>query len=80
MWLGAGRPELALLGLLVLALGVGLLALPTHALLPAYAGLFAVLLGTALLVPWTTERLALARRRAARGAPSGCWGAWPRGA
>jgi putative ABC transport system permease protein len=52
-------PKLALLGLLVLALGGGLLALPTHALPPAYAGLFAVLLGTALLVPWTTERLAL---------------------
>jgi putative ABC transport system permease protein len=53
-------PRLALLGLGLLALGGGLLALPTHALPPAYAGLFAVLLGTALLVPWTTERLALA--------------------
>ncbi|WP_224368960.1 FtsX-like permease family protein [Hyalangium versicolor] len=52
-------PKLALLGLIILALGGGLLALPTHALLPAYAGLFAVLLGTALMVPWTTERLAL---------------------
>ncbi|MFL5346742.1 MAG: FtsX-like permease family protein [Hyalangium sp.] len=56
-------PKLALLGLLTLGLGGGLLALPTHALLPAYAGLFAVLLGTALLVPWTTERLALAAAR-----------------
>jgi putative ABC transport system permease protein len=43
--------------------GGGLLALPTHALPPAYAGLFAVLLGTALLVPWTTERLALGAAR-----------------
>jgi putative ABC transport system permease protein len=51
-------PRLALLGLLVLALGVGLLALPTPELLPAYAGLFAVLLGSALLVPWLTARLA----------------------
>ncbi|WP_224246834.1 FtsX-like permease family protein [Hyalangium gracile] len=56
-------PKLALLGLLILGLGGGLLALPTHALLPAYAGLFAVLLGTALLVPWTTERLALGAAR-----------------
>lgn len=56
-------PRLALLGLGVLGLGGGLLALPTHALPPAYAGLFAVLLGTALLVPWTTERLALASAR-----------------
>jgi putative ABC transport system permease protein len=51
-------PRLALLGLLVLALGVGLLALPTPELLPAYGGLFAVLLGSALLVPWLTARLA----------------------
>jgi len=51
-------PRLALLGLGVLALGVGLLALPTHALLPAYGGLFSVLLGTALLVPWTTAKVA----------------------
>ncbi len=56
-------PRLALLGLLLLALGGGLLALPTHALPPAYAGLFAVLLGSALLVPWTTERLALGAAR-----------------
>ncbi|MDY7227791.1 ABC transporter permease [Hyalangium rubrum] len=52
-------PKLALLGLLVLGLGVGLLLLPTRALPPAYGGLFGVLLGTALLVPWTTERLSL---------------------
>jgi putative ABC transport system permease protein len=51
-------PRLALLGLGVLGLGVGLLALPTHALLPAYGGLFTVLLGTALLVPWTTAKVA----------------------
>jgi putative ABC transport system permease protein len=51
-------PRLALLGLLVLALGVGLLSLPTPELLPAYCGLFAVLLGSALLVPWVTARLA----------------------
>ncbi|HYH95802.1 ABC transporter permease, partial [Hyalangium sp.] len=56
-------PRLALLGLLLLALGGGLLALPTHALPPAYAGLSAVLLGTALLVPWTTEQLALGAAR-----------------
>jgi putative ABC transport system permease protein len=52
-------PRLALLGLLVLALGAGLLAWPTHALMPAYGGLFTVLLGSALLVPWVTERLAM---------------------
>ncbi len=51
-------PRLALLGLLVLALGVGLLALPTPELLPAYGGLFSVLLGAALLVPWLTAKLA----------------------
>ncbi|HEX8824605.1 MAG TPA: ABC transporter permease, partial [Archangium sp.] len=51
-------PRLALLGLLVLALGTGLLALPTPELLPAYGGLFSVLLGSALLVPWVTTRLA----------------------
>jgi putative ABC transport system permease protein len=51
-------PRLALLGLGVLALGTGLLALPTPALLPAYGGLFSVLLGSALLVPWVTARLA----------------------
>jgi putative ABC transport system permease protein len=56
-------PRLALLGLLILAAGGGLLAFPTRALLPAYGGLFAVLLGTALLVPWTTERLALGAAR-----------------
>ncbi|HLM42546.1 MAG TPA: ABC transporter permease, partial [Myxococcaceae bacterium] len=51
-------PRLALLGLGVLALGTGLLALPTPELLPAYGGLFSVLLGAALLVPWVTARLA----------------------
>lgn len=51
-------PKLALLGLGVLALGVGLLALPTPELLPAYGGLFSVLLGSALLVPWLTALLA----------------------
>jgi putative ABC transport system permease protein len=56
-------PRLALLGLLVLGAGGGLLALPTHALPPAYGGLFAVLLGAALLVPWTTERLAMGAAR-----------------
>jgi putative ABC transport system permease protein len=56
-------PKLALLGLLILGIAVGLLALPTHALLPAYAALFAVLLGSALLVPWTTERLAMGAAR-----------------
>ncbi|MCE9670807.1 ABC transporter permease [Myxococcus stipitatus] len=56
-------PRLALLGLGVLAGGTGLLAWSTQALPPAYAGLFAVLLGAALLVPWLTERLsALAAR------------------
>lgn len=54
----ARAPWLALGGLVGLGLGVGLLAIPSHALLPAYAGLFAVLLGAALLVPWTTARLA----------------------
>ncbi|MFY2563451.1 FtsX-like permease family protein [Corallococcus terminator] len=52
-------PKLALLGLLVLAAGVGLLGWPTQALVPAYVGLFAVLIGAALLVPWVTERLSL---------------------
>ncbi|WNG51062.1 FtsX-like permease family protein [Archangium minus] len=51
-------PRLALLGLLVLALGVGLLSLPSPELLPAYGGLFSVLLGSALLVPWLTALLA----------------------
>ncbi len=50
-------PKLALLGLAVLAAGTGLLTWPTQALLPAYGGLFSVLLGSALLVPWVTERL-----------------------
>ena len=50
-------PKLALLGLLVLAGGTALLTWPTQALLPAYGGLFSVLLGSALLVPWVTERL-----------------------
>ncbi|XXF77480.1 FtsX-like permease family protein [Myxococcaceae bacterium GXIMD 01537] len=53
-------PGLALLGLGVLALGAGLLSLPTPGLPPAYVGLLAVLLGAALLVPWTTEKLATA--------------------
>ncbi|MBF5041695.1 FtsX-like permease family protein [Aggregicoccus sp. 17bor-14] len=53
-------PLLALGGVGVLALGTALLLLPTHALLPAYAGLFAVLLGAALLVPWVTAHLASA--------------------
>lgn len=52
-------PRLALLGLLVLAGGIGLLGWPTQALVPAYVGLFAVLIGSALLVPWVTERLSL---------------------
>lgn len=53
-------PWLALGGLLLLALGGVLLALPTHALPPAFVGLFAVVLGAALLVPWATEKLASA--------------------
>jgi putative ABC transport system permease protein len=53
-------PWLALGGLALLGLGVALLALPTQSLPPAYAGLFAVLLGAALLVPWTTQKLASA--------------------
>jgi putative ABC transport system permease protein len=56
-------PRQALLGLLILVLGAGLLAWPTHALLPAYVGLSTVLLGAALLVPWVTERLALGAAR-----------------
>ncbi|GEN06839.1 putative ABC transport system permease protein [Myxococcus fulvus] len=52
-------PRLALLGVAVLAVGVGLLSWSTPALFPAYVGLFAVLLGAALLVPWVTERLSL---------------------
>ncbi|WP_342376769.1 ABC transporter permease [Myxococcus stipitatus] len=52
-------PKLALMGLALLASGVGMLNWPTHALLPAYVGLFGVLLGAALLVPWLTERLSL---------------------
>ncbi|MCP3165306.1 FtsX-like permease family protein [Myxococcus qinghaiensis] len=52
-------PKLALLGVLVLAGGVGLLGWPTQALVPAYLGLFSVLIGAALLVPWVTERLSL---------------------
>ncbi|MFY0581789.1 ABC transporter permease [Cystobacter fuscus] len=51
-------PRLALTGVAVLAAGVGLLALPTRELLPAYAGLFSVLLGASLLVPWLTALLA----------------------
>lgn len=50
-------PKLAFLGLGVLAGGTALLTWPTQALLPAYGGLFSVLLGSALLVPWVTERL-----------------------
>ncbi|MCK8500699.1 FtsX-like permease family protein [Myxococcus fulvus] len=50
-------PRLAVLGVAVLAMGVGLLSWSTPALFPAYVGLFAVLLGAALLVPWVTERL-----------------------
>nr|WP_255653498.1 ABC transporter permease [Myxococcus sp. XM-1-1-1] len=52
-------PRLAVLGVAVLAVGVGLLSWSTPALFPAYVGLFAVLLGAALLVPWVTERLSL---------------------
>lgn len=48
-------PRLALLGLGVLAAGTVLLRWPTQALLPAYGGLFSVLLGAALLVPWATQ-------------------------
>ena len=51
-------PRLALAGVVVLALGVGLLMLPTPELLPAYAGLFSVLLGASLLVPGLTALLA----------------------
>lgn len=53
-------PRLALAGLAVLALGAGLLALPTHSLYAAYGGLFSVLLGSSLLVPWLTGHLARA--------------------
>ncbi|NMO16316.1 ABC transporter permease [Pyxidicoccus fallax] len=53
-------PKLAVLGLVVLAGGTALLSWPTQALLPAYGGLFSVLLGSALLVPWVTERLSSA--------------------
>jgi putative ABC transport system permease protein len=38
----------------LLALGAALLLAPTHALLPAFAGLFAVILGFALLAPVAT--------------------------
>ncbi len=51
-------PRLALAGGLVLLAGTGLLLLPTPELLPAYAGLFSVLLGASLLVPGLTALLA----------------------
>ncbi|MET0403892.1 MAG: FtsX-like permease family protein [Cystobacter sp.] len=51
-------PRLAVTGGVILIAGVGLLALPTRELLPAYAGLFSVLLGASLLVPWLTALLA----------------------
>ncbi|RKH13132.1 ABC transporter permease [Corallococcus sp. CA047B] len=56
-------PQRALLGLGVLAVSIGLLAWPTQALSPAYAGLFGVMMGTALLVPWVTEKLTVAAAR-----------------
>ncbi|MEM0963183.1 MAG: ABC transporter permease [Bacteroidota bacterium] len=49
---GAGR--LALYGLLVLALGVGVLAVPLG-VGGAYAGMLGILLGIALLMPWLTR-------------------------
>ncbi|MCY1034003.1 FtsX-like permease family protein [Corallococcus sp. BB11-1] len=56
-------PRRALQGLGLLALSVGLLAWPTQALTPAYAGLFGVMMGAALLVPWVTEKLTAAAAR-----------------
>ncbi|NRD57037.1 FtsX-like permease family protein [Corallococcus exiguus] len=56
-------PRLAVLGLIILALSAAVLAWPTQALMPAYAGLFGVLLGSALLVPWVTEKLTVAAAR-----------------
>jgi putative ABC transport system permease protein len=53
-------PWFALGGLGCLGVGVVLLSWSTPSLPPAFAGLFAVLLGAALLVPWTTARLASA--------------------
>jgi putative ABC transport system permease protein len=51
-------PWLTGAGVLVALGGVGLLSLPGRVLLPAYAGLFAVLLGVALLTPAVTRLLA----------------------
>jgi putative ABC transport system permease protein len=50
-------------GVLLLAAGAGLIALPTTAALPAFAGLFALILGVAALAPLATRLFALLLRR-----------------
>ncbi len=47
-------PRAAALGVVLSAGGVGLLLVPTLALTPAFAGLFAIILGMALLTPLAT--------------------------
>ncbi len=57
----------ALLGLAVLAGGALALAAGGDGLVTGFAGLFAVIVGAALLVPWATDVLCRAARPAARG-------------
>ena len=52
----------------LLALGAVLLSVPTHALLPAFAGIFAVIVGFALLAPVATVGLMRVLQPAAGGA------------
>ena len=47
-------PRAAVAGLASVALGTLLLAFPSRSLLLAYSGLFALIIGAALLIPWAT--------------------------
>ncbi len=51
-------PRLASAAVLLWVLGAGAIALPSASLVPAFAGLFAVLLGAALLTPLATRTIA----------------------
>lgn len=50
-------PRLAALGVLALLAGAALLALPSRELVPSFASLFAIVLGSALLTPFAVARL-----------------------